>query len=219
MLPEHKPVRRGREMIDLLAVEEPKPKPAKIRAVSYEAAIDQLFKRMRSSRSALTQQALSTPRGPVPNERRRRRPPHGRRTGTTGEWPPAARGSPPAPAKDGPGRGPPPRGRVRSRCTSRGARTRPGTRRRRRNEGREGACRNRYWLGGRWRLPSRGEGREWFQSWRSPLVLHACRRPRIAIIASLMKASKSALTSLSVSMQRNLAPDREKGLRDPKRTP
>jgi hypothetical protein len=35
-------------MIDLLAVEEPKPKPAKIRAVSYEAAIDQLF-RMRSS--------------------------------------------------------------------------------------------------------------------------------------------------------------------------
>jgi hypothetical protein len=27
MLPEHKPVRRGREMIDLLAVEEPKPKP------------------------------------------------------------------------------------------------------------------------------------------------------------------------------------------------
>jgi hypothetical protein len=34
MLPEHKPVRRGREMIDLLAVEEPKPKPAKIRAGS-----------------------------------------------------------------------------------------------------------------------------------------------------------------------------------------
>ena len=54
-LHEHKPVRRGREMIDLLAVEEPKPKPAKIRAVSYEAAIDQLFKRMRSSSSALTQ--------------------------------------------------------------------------------------------------------------------------------------------------------------------
>ena len=47
MLPEHKPVRRGREMIDLLALEKPKPKPAKIRAVSYEAAIDQLFKRMR----------------------------------------------------------------------------------------------------------------------------------------------------------------------------
>ena len=83
---------------------------------------------MRSPSSALTQQAVSTPRGPVPNERRRRRPPHGRRTGTTGEWPPATRGSPPAPAKDGPGRGPPPRGRVRSRCTSRGARTRPGTR-------------------------------------------------------------------------------------------
>jgi hypothetical protein len=29
MLPQQKPVRRGREMIDLLAVEEPKPKPAK----------------------------------------------------------------------------------------------------------------------------------------------------------------------------------------------
>jgi hypothetical protein len=29
MLPEHKPARRGREMIELLAVEEPKPKPAK----------------------------------------------------------------------------------------------------------------------------------------------------------------------------------------------
>src|SRR5262249_47616018 len=40
--------------------------------------------------------------------RRRRRPPHGRRTETTGEWPPATRGSPPAPAEDGPGRGPPP---------------------------------------------------------------------------------------------------------------
>ena len=35
MLPEHKPVRCGREMIDLLAVEELKPKPAKIRAVSF----------------------------------------------------------------------------------------------------------------------------------------------------------------------------------------
>ena len=65
MLPEHKPVRRGREVIYLLAVEEPKPKPAKIRAVSNEAAIDQLFKRMRSSRSALTQQAVNTPRGPT----------------------------------------------------------------------------------------------------------------------------------------------------------
>jgi hypothetical protein len=30
-------------MIDLLAVQEPKPKPTKMRAVSYEAAIDQLF--------------------------------------------------------------------------------------------------------------------------------------------------------------------------------
>src|SRR6516162_7587149 len=64
----------------------------------------------------LTQQAVSTPSGPVPNERRRRRPPHGRRTGTTGEWPPAPRRSPPAPVKVRPGRGPPPRGRVRSRC-------------------------------------------------------------------------------------------------------
>ena len=36
MLLEHEPVRRGREMIDLLAVEEPKHKPAKMRAVSYE---------------------------------------------------------------------------------------------------------------------------------------------------------------------------------------
>jgi hypothetical protein len=32
-------------MIDLVAVEEPKPKPAKIGALSYEAAIYQLFKR------------------------------------------------------------------------------------------------------------------------------------------------------------------------------
>ncbi len=38
--PEHKPVRRGRKMIDLPTVEEPTPDPAKIRAVSYEAAID-----------------------------------------------------------------------------------------------------------------------------------------------------------------------------------
>jgi hypothetical protein len=34
VLSEHKPVRRRREMIDLPAVEEPKSKPAKIRAVS-----------------------------------------------------------------------------------------------------------------------------------------------------------------------------------------
>jgi hypothetical protein len=86
MLPEHKPVRRGREMIDLLAVEEPKPKSAKIRAVSYEAAIDQLFKRMRSSSAALTQQAVSTPRRPAGGgrvrvartARSRCRMPHGR---------------------------------------------------------------------------------------------------------------------------------------------
>ena len=49
-LQEHKPVRRGREMIDLLAVEEPKPEPAKrTRTTPREAAIDQLVKRMRSS--------------------------------------------------------------------------------------------------------------------------------------------------------------------------
>src|SRR5262245_20167006 len=83
-------------------------------AVSYEATIDQLLKCMRWSSSALIQLGVSTPRRPVPNERRRRRPPHGRRMGTTGAWPPAARRSLPAPAKDGPGRGPPPRGRVRS---------------------------------------------------------------------------------------------------------
>jgi hypothetical protein len=35
VLLEHKPVQRGREMIDLLAVEEPKPKPAN----SYDTAI------------------------------------------------------------------------------------------------------------------------------------------------------------------------------------
>ena len=33
--PQHRRGARGREMIDLLAVEEPKPKPAKIRAMSY----------------------------------------------------------------------------------------------------------------------------------------------------------------------------------------
>ncbi len=44
MLPEHKPVRRGREMIGLLAVDEPKSKPAKIRAVSCEAAIELLVR-------------------------------------------------------------------------------------------------------------------------------------------------------------------------------
>src|SRR5258708_40376547 len=65
MLPEHKPVRRGREMIDLLAVEEPKPKPAKIGAVSYEAGIGQRVKRLRRARSTPTQQTGSSPRGPV----------------------------------------------------------------------------------------------------------------------------------------------------------
>src|SRR5262249_6607656 len=70
---------------------------------------------VRQARFGQAQQAVSAPRDPVPSERRRLRPPHGRRMGTTGEWPPATRGSPPAPAKAGPGRGPLPRGRVRSR--------------------------------------------------------------------------------------------------------
>ena len=64
VLPEHKPVRCGRETIDPLAAEEPTPRPAKIRAGSYEAAVDQLFKRMRSSRSALTQQSGQYSQGP-----------------------------------------------------------------------------------------------------------------------------------------------------------
>jgi hypothetical protein len=44
-------------------VEVPKPKPAKI-GVPYEAAIDQLFKRMRSSGSALTQTRGQYSQGP-----------------------------------------------------------------------------------------------------------------------------------------------------------
>src|SRR5262245_10387236 len=58
---------------------------------------------------------VSTPMGLAPNERRRRRPPHGRQRGMKGEWPPATRDLPPAPAKVGLGHGPPPRGRVQSR--------------------------------------------------------------------------------------------------------
>jgi hypothetical protein len=53
-------------------VEEPKPKPAKIRAVSYEAAIDQLFKRMRSSSSAREEDPHSSPFG-GPHQRQRSR--------------------------------------------------------------------------------------------------------------------------------------------------
>ena len=69
MLPDHKPARRGREMIDLLAVEEPKPEPANsydtaIGAASYEAAIDQLFKRMQSCSSVLTQTSDQYSQGP-----------------------------------------------------------------------------------------------------------------------------------------------------------
>jgi len=48
-MPAHKSMRRGREMFDLLTVEAPKPKQAKIRAALYAAAIEQLFKCMRSS--------------------------------------------------------------------------------------------------------------------------------------------------------------------------
>src|SRR5262249_7384334 len=59
--------------------------------------------RIGPSAPAITKQGVSNPRGRVPNKRRRRRPPHGRRTGPTGEWPPAARRSPPAPAKDAQG--------------------------------------------------------------------------------------------------------------------
>jgi hypothetical protein len=42
-------------MIDLLAVEEAKPKPAEIRAAWDDAEINELFKRMQLSGSALTQ--------------------------------------------------------------------------------------------------------------------------------------------------------------------
>src|SRR6476620_10247572 len=65
VLSEHKRVRRGREMIGLLAVVEPKPKPAKIRAVSYEAALDQLFKRVRSARACTDLTACRWPKYPL----------------------------------------------------------------------------------------------------------------------------------------------------------
>ena len=56
-------------MTDLLTVEKPKPKPANsydtaIRAVSYEAAIDQSFKRIQSCSSALTQTSNQYSQGP-----------------------------------------------------------------------------------------------------------------------------------------------------------
>ena len=56
-------MRRGREMIDLLAVEEPKPKPAKIRAVSYEAGIEQLWLPVSWARSP---GAATPPAAPMP---------------------------------------------------------------------------------------------------------------------------------------------------------
>src|SRR5215472_9128300 len=74
---------------------------------------------------------VSIPTRPVQNERRCRRPPPGRRTETTGERQSTARGSPPAPSKDAPGRGPPPRGRGRKRCASPAGRNGSGTQHRR----------------------------------------------------------------------------------------
>jgi hypothetical protein len=53
MLPKHKPVRPGREIVDLLAVEAPKPCAGEDRRGVVEAAIEQLFKCMRSSCAAL----------------------------------------------------------------------------------------------------------------------------------------------------------------------
>jgi hypothetical protein len=55
--------------------------------------------------SDLTQQAVSSPRRSVPNERLRRRPPPGRRTGTAGEWPPATGRSRQLPQKMDPNAG------------------------------------------------------------------------------------------------------------------
>src|SRR5262249_5828590 len=78
------------------------------------------------------QQAFSSPTRPAPNERGRRRLPPGRRTETAYAWTQVTRRSPPTPEKDGAERGSPPRGRVQNRCATRGGRTRPGTRRRRR---------------------------------------------------------------------------------------
>src|SRR6185503_21375160 len=64
--------------------------------------------------SSLPMQAtVSTPRGPVSSGTRRRRPRHGRRRGTRGEWRPATHGSRLTPAEDGHVLGPPPRGHVR----------------------------------------------------------------------------------------------------------
>src|SRR5215831_15513134 len=64
-----------------------KPRTARrLVTASYTSMIAYLPPAIRSapaySGSALTQQVVSNPRLPVPNERRRRRPPHGRRTGT-----------------------------------------------------------------------------------------------------------------------------------------
>src|SRR5215475_15271353 len=71
------------------------------------ASYTSMIASLQSSLSFVQTHAVSTARGPVPNEKRRHRPPHDRRTGMTDEWPPATRGLPPAPVKDAPARGPP----------------------------------------------------------------------------------------------------------------
>ena len=63
MLPEHKPVRRGREIIDQLAVEAPKPKPAKIQGGVVRGSDRAVVKRMRSSGSAPTEVRSVVPDG------------------------------------------------------------------------------------------------------------------------------------------------------------
>jgi alkanesulfonate monooxygenase SsuD/methylene tetrahydromethanopterin reductase-like flavin-dependent oxidoreductase (luciferase family) len=56
--------------------------------VSHPTGADRFPARLRPNCRAQRPQ-VSNPRRPVRNERRRQRPPPGRRTGTTGEWPPA----------------------------------------------------------------------------------------------------------------------------------
>jgi len=101
MLPEHKPCGAGARMINLLAWKSRSLRRRKLRgAVVTSSAIVQ---RMRCLGSALTPTSGHTPGGRYPTKDGRRDPPQ--RTGTTGEWPPAPRRSPPASAKDGPGAG------------------------------------------------------------------------------------------------------------------
>ena len=81
---------------------------------------------------ALIQRVFSNPRWRVHIGRRRRVLPRGTRTGMADEWPPSPRRSPPAPSRVGSGRGRTPRGRVQSRCATRGCQTPVRTRSRRR---------------------------------------------------------------------------------------